>query len=381
MLETLLAGLKGLTEGARNLGISNIIMLVTGGLLIYLAIKYGFEPLLLIPIGFGAILVNLPMTGLMEPGGLLRLIYDAGIMTELFPCLIFIGIGAMADFSPLLANPKILFMSAAGQFGIFLTVILALQLGFSRPESCAIGIIGACDGPTAIIFSKRYAIGLQGAIMVAAYSYMSLVPLIQPPIMRLLTTQKERATKMGTAQSSVSKPVKIIFPIMVTVFTCLIAPKGAPLIGLLMLGNFLKECGVVGRLSQAAQNELINVITLLLGISIGATMGAKEFLNKETLMVFGLGLIAITLDTVCGLLLGKIMYRLTGGKVNPLIGAAGISAFPMAARVVQKEGQKANPQNFLLMHAIGVNAGGQIGSVMAAAVMLSVLNGMGFVYR
>lgn len=366
-------------EGFKNLGISNVIMLVIGGGLIFLAIKHGFEPLLLIPIGFGAILVNLPMTGLMEHDGLLRIIYDFGIMTELFPCLIFIGIGAMADFSPILTNPKILFMSAAGQFGIFLTVILALELGdFSRPEACAIGIIGACDGPTSIIFAKRYAPALAGAIMVAAYSYMSLVPIIQPPIMRLLTTKKERMTKMGTLKTSVSKTVRIIFPVMVTVFTCLVAPKGAPLIGLLMLGNFLKECGVVGRLSQAAQNELINVITLLLGISIGATMEADKFLQQTTLMVFGLGLIAIILDTVCGVLLGKLMYRLSGGKINPLIGAAGISAFPMSARVVQREGQKADPQNFLLMHAISVNAGGQIGSIMAAGVMLSVLNGMGF---
>jgi oxaloacetate decarboxylase beta subunit len=379
MAETLLAGLEGLLEGVRNLGASNVIMLIIGGGLIFLAIKYGFEPLLLIPIGFGAILVNLPMTGLMEPDGLLRIIYDFGIMTELFPCLIFIGIGAMADFSPILTNPRILFLSAAGQFGIFLTVILALQSGyFTKPEACAIGIIGACDGPTAIIFSKRYAPGLAGAIMVAAYSYMSLVPIIQPPIMRLLTTRKERMTKMGTVKSSVSKTVRILFPIMVTVFTCLIAPKGAPLIGLLMLGNFLKECGVAGRLSQAAQNELINVITLLLGISIGATMEANAFLNKTTMVVFGLGLIAISLDTVCGLLLGKLMYRVSGGKVNPLIGAAGISAFPMSARVVQREGQKADPHNFLLMHAISVNAGGQIGSVIAAAIMLSVLNGMGF---
>jgi oxaloacetate decarboxylase beta subunit len=371
--------LKSLGEGFAFLTVSNVVMILAGGALIFLAIKYGFEPLLLIPIGFGAILVNLPMTGLMEERGLLRIIYDAGILTELFPCLIFIGIGAMADFTPLLANPKILLLGAAGQFGIFLALILALLMGFDRLDSCAIAIIGACDGPTAIYVSSKYARSLLPAISIAAYSYMSLVPLIQPPIMRLLTTRKERIIKMEITKSSVSYPVKILFPIVVVIFTCLVAPKGAPLIGMLMLGNFLKESGVVNRLSNSAQNELTNVITLLLGISIGATMQGANFLKMQTIAIFGLGLAAIVLDTVCGLIMGKIMCRLSGGKINPLIGAAGISAFPMSARVVQREGQKADPQNFLLMHAFGVNAGGQIGSVMAAAVMLSVLNGMGIV--
>lgn len=369
--------LKSLGEGFTNLTVSNVTMLLAGATLIFLAIKYGFEPLLLIPIGFGAILVNLPMTGLMEEKGLLRIIYDAGILTELFPCLIFIGIGAMADFTPLLANPKILLLGAAGQFGIFLALILALLIGFDRLESCAIGIIGACDGPTAIYVSSKYAPSLLPAISIAAYSYMSLVPIIQPPIMRLLTTPEERGIKMETVKTSVSYPVKVLFPIVVVIFTCLVAPKGAPLIGMLMFGNFLKESKVVGRLSLSAQNELINVITLLLGISIGATMQGANFLKMQTIAIFGLGLVAIGLDTVCGVLMGKIMCRLSGGKINPLIGAAGISAFPMSARVVQMEGQKANPQNFLLMHAFGVNAGGQIGSVMAAAAMLSVLNRMG----
>ncbi|MFH1231442.1 MAG: sodium ion-translocating decarboxylase subunit beta [Planctomycetota bacterium] len=370
MLES---ALRGLTEGFTNLGLGQIAMILIGGFLIIIAIKYGFEPLLLIPIGFGAILVNLPMTGLMEEGGLLKIIYDAGIPTELFPCLIFIGIGAMADFSPIFTNPRILLLSAAGQFGIFFTVILALILGFERLESCAIGIIGACDGPTSIYFSSKYAPHLLGAISVAAYSYMSLVPIIQPPIMRLLTTQKERVIKMETVQSSVSPTVKILFPIMATLFICLIAPKGAPLVGMLMLGNFLKEAGVVNRLSQSAQNELINIVTLLLGITIGATMSADKFIQTNTFFIFLLGLIAIILDTACGLLIAKIMCLFSGGKINPLIGAAGISAFPMSARVVQKVGQKANPQNFLLMHAVSVNAGGQIGSIMAAAVMLSII--------
>jgi oxaloacetate decarboxylase beta subunit len=370
---------ESLTNGFAHLTIQNITLILAGGALIFLAVKYGCEPLLLIPIGFGAILVNLPMTGLMEEGGLLRVIYDAGIMTELFPCLIFIGIGAMADFTPLLANPKILLLGAAGQFGIFLTIILALMFKFEKLDACAIGIIGACDGPTAIYVSSKYARSLLPAISIAAYSYMALVPILQPPIMRLLTTPKERTINMGATHTSVSYRVKIMFPIVVTVFTCLIAPKGAPLIGMLMFGNFLRECGIVQRLNLTAQNELTNIVTLLLGISIGATMQAANFLKLETLAIFALGLIAIILDTVCGLLLGKLMSRLSGGKINPLIGAAGISAFPMSARVVQKFGQKYNPQNFLLMHAFGVNAAGQIGSVMAAAIILSVLSKLGYV--
>lgn len=370
---------KTFSEGVMNLGFNDALMILIGCLLVFLAIRYGFEPLLLIPIGFGAILVNLPLTGLMEPGGLLRIIYDAGIVTELFPCLVFIGIGAMADFTPIFANPRILLLSAAGQFGIFLTVILALMLGFSKVDSCAIGIIGACDGPTAIFFSSQYAPGLLGAISVAAYSYMSLVPIIQPPIMKLLTSKKERMINMGVTKISVRPVVKIIFPIIVTIFVSLIAPKGAPLIGMLMLGNFLKECGVVARLSSTAQNELANIVTLLLGISIGATMSGDSFVRLITLKVFALGLIAIVLDTACGIFLGKLMNVLSGGKINPLIGAAGISAFPMSARCVQKVGQQANPQNFLLMHAVSVNTGGQVGSIVAAAIMISLIIKMGLV--
>ena len=252
-------------------------------------------------------------------------------------------------------------------------------LGFTRLESCAIGIIGACDGPTSIYFSSRYAPHLLGAISVAAYSYMSLVPIIQPPIMRLLTSKKERMIKMESFKSSVSPSARMIFPILVTIFTCLVAPNGAPLIGTLMLGNFLRECGAVNRLSQAAQNELINVVTLFLGISIGATMSAEKFMNLATLKIFILGLVAIALGTACGVLLGKIMCFFSKGRINPLIGAAGISAFPMSARVVQIEGQKANPQSFLLMHAISVNTGGQIGSVLAAAIMMSIITQMGLI--
>ncbi|MFA5795075.1 MAG: sodium ion-translocating decarboxylase subunit beta [Candidatus Brocadiia bacterium] len=371
------SALLSLTAGFQALNIQQAVMIVIGLTLIFLALKYKFEPLLLIPIGFGAVLVNLPMTHLMEPGGLLRIIYDFGIINELFPCLIFIGVGAMCDFGPLLENPKLLLLGAAGQFGIFLTMFLALQLGFSRLDACTIGIIGACDGPTSIYFSSKFSPQLLAAVSVAAYSYMSLVPLIQPPLMRALTTKKEREVNMGFVNQSVSPTVRKLFPIVVTVFTCLVAPMGAPLIGTLMLGNLLRESLVTERLSQTAQNELVNIVTLLLGTCIGATMNAENFLKGQTLIIFGLGLIAISLDTVCGLFLGKIMYRLSGGKVNPLIGAAGISAFPMAARVVQAEGHKADSQNFLLMHAVGVNVGGQIASIMAAAIMLSVLQGMG----
>ena len=377
MLSSIESALQSLISGFQALSIPQVVMILVGCVLIYLAIKYGFEPLLLIPIGFGAVLVNLPMTRLMEPGGLLRVIYDFGIVNELFPCLIFIGIGAMCDFGPLLETPKLLLLGAAGQFGIFLTMLLALQLGFPKLDACTIGIIGACDGPTSIYFSSKFSPHLMAAVSVAAYSYMSLVPLIQPPLMRAFTTRKEREVNMGIVKSSVSRTVKMIFPVMATVFICLVAPMGAPLIGTLMLGNFLRESMVTERLSQTAQNELVNIVTLLLGISIGATMNAENFLRGQTLIIFGLGLVAISLDTICGLFLGKIMYRLSGGKVNPLIGAAGISAFPMSARVVQAEGHKANPQSFLLMHAVGVNVGGQIASIMAASIMLSVLTRIG----
>jgi oxaloacetate decarboxylase beta subunit len=377
MEPAIVTGLQGLFEGVANLGQGHAIMLVIGSLLLYLGISKGYEPLLLVPIGFGALLVNIPLAGLMESDGFLRFFYDNGVLTEIFPLLIFVGIGAMTDFQPLMENPKIILLGAAGQFGIFLTLLLALALGFDKLDAVAVAVIGACDGPTAIYVSSKFAPHLLGAVSIAAYSYMSLVPLIQPPIMRWLTTDKERKIVMGIVKQPVSKKIKIIFPVVVTVAASILAPKGTPLIGTLMLGNLLRESGVVERLKSASENEIANIVTLLLGLSIGATMEADKFLKGQTLLVLALGLIAIGLDTAVGVLFGKLMCLLTGGKINPLIGAAGISAFPMAARVAQVEGQKYNKKSYLLMHAMSANAAGQIGSVIAAAVMLSVLKGMG----
>jgi oxaloacetate decarboxylase beta subunit len=379
MLETILAGLTGLTAGFAGLAWSNLVMMAIGCLLLYLGIKKDFEPLLLVPIGFGAILVNVPLADLMGEHGFLRTIYEFGVITELFPLLIFVGIGAMTDFGPVLENPYTFLLGAAGQCGIFLTLLLALALGFDKLDAVTIGIIGACDGPTVIYVASQYAPHLLGAVSVAAYSYMSLVPVLQPPIMKMLTTEKERQIIMKTHKKTVSKTTRILFPIVITVLGGLIAPQGLPLLGTIMLGNLMKESGVVPRLTNASQNEIANIVTLLLGISIGATMSGPEFIKPQTLIILSLGLLAICLDTVCGVLFGKLLKVLTGGKVNPLIGAAGISAFPMSARVVQKEGFKYNKRNYLLMHAMGANAGGQIGSVLAAAVMLSVLKGMGII--
>jgi oxaloacetate decarboxylase beta subunit len=375
----ILDGLSGLLAGFGNFEWTHGIMIIVGCALLYLGIKKDMEPLLLVPIGFGAILVNIPVSGLMEEGGLFRHFYEAGVLTEIFPCLIFVGIGAMTDFGPLLENPRILLLGGAGQFGIFLTLLLALLFGFTKMEAVAIGIIGACDGPTAIYVTSKYAPHMLGAVSVAAYCYMSMVPIIQPPIMRALTSVEERKIVMKYQKKTVAPTLKILFPIVVTLVTCLIAPMGTPLMGTLMLGNLLKESGVADRLVKASQNEIANIVTLLLGISIGATMAGPVFLKPQTLIVLGLGLLAISLDTAMGIFLAKIMKVLSGGKVNPLIGAAGISAFPMSARVVQVEGQKANKRSYLLMHAMGANTGGQIGSVLAAAVMLSLLKGMGIV--
>jgi oxaloacetate decarboxylase beta subunit len=379
MESALVSGLHGLLLGVTHLALGHVIMILIGAVLLYLGIRKGYEPLLLVPIGFGAILVNIPLAGLMAEDGFLRFFYDTGVRTEIFPLLIFIGIGAMTDFQPLLENPKIILLGAAGQFGIFLTLLLALAVGFDKLDAVAVAIIGACDGPTAIYVSSKFAPHLLGAISVAAYSYMSLVPLIQPPIMRALTTDKERKIVMGVVKQPVSKTTKIAFPIVVTIFASILAPKGAPLIGTVMLGNLLRESGVVERLKSAAENEIANIVTLLLGLCIGATMEADKFLQAQTLTILALGFIAISLDTVVGVLFGKLMCLLTRGKINPLIGAAGISAFPMSARVVQAEGQKYNKRSYLLMHAMSANAGGQIGSVIAASVMLSVLQGMGIV--
>jgi sodium ion-translocating decarboxylase beta subunit len=379
MTDAFIGGFQGLLASFMHLELSNILMMVIGGVLLWLGIKKGFEPLLLVPIGFGCILVNIPLAGLMDKDGFLRIIYDFGIITELFPLLIFVGIGAMTDFGPVLEHPYTFLLGAAGQFGIFLTLFIALALGFPEKDAVTIGIIGACDGPTVIYVASQYAPHLLGPVSVAAYSYMSLVPVLQPPIMRALTTKKERETIMKTTHRTVSGTTKLLFPLVITIIGGLIAPKGLPLLGTIMLGNFMKESGAVARLTKASENEISNIVTLLLGISIGATMSGPVFVQKTTLIILVLGFVAICLDTVCGVLFGKILYVITGGKVNPLIGAAGISAFPMSARVVQREGQKYNKKSYLLMHAMGANAGGQVGSVMAAAVMLSVLKGLGYI--
>jgi oxaloacetate decarboxylase beta subunit len=379
MEESILLGLQGLVNGFLHLEWRTLVMFLIGLTLLWLGIKKDCEPLLLVPIGFGCILVNIPLGNLMGEEGFLRTIYDMGVSNELFPLLIFIGIGAMTDFGPVLSNPATFLLGAAGQFGIFITLALALALGFPQMEAVSIGIIGACDGPTAIYVTSQYAPQLLGAVSVAAYSYMSLVPVIQPPIMRLLTSQKERTTVMPTMARKVSKTTKLLFPLVITVIGGLIAPMGLPLLGTIMLGNLMKESGVVARLTKASENEIANVVTLFLGISIGATMAGSAFLRPQTLIILCLGFLAICLDTVCGVLFGKALYVLSGGKVNPLIGAAGISAFPMAARVAQREGQRYNKKSYLLMHAMGANAGGQVGSVIAAAVMLSVLKGMGVI--
>ena len=377
-MEIFNSALSALTQGFTSLTWQSALMIIIGCILLYLAIARKIEPILLIPIGFGIILGNLPLAGLSasNEGGIINILYKSGILTELFPCLLFIGLGAMIDFEPMLANPVVLIFGAAGQFGIFLTLLLALALGFARGPAISIAIIGACNGPTAIYVASKYARDLLPAVSIAAYSYMSLVPIIQPPIMRAMTSKKERATLMPTGEKKVSRTVKLLFPLVAGILTILIAPMGAPLMGMLMLGNFMRESGVLGRLVDVSQHALTNMITLFLGLSIGASMLGGNFLKWQTLVIFALGLLAIALDTVAGVLLGKLMRVLSKGKINPLLGAAGTSAFPMSARVVQKEGQKANPRSFLLFHAVGANTGGQIGSVMAAAVMLAIMAGL-----
>lgn len=355
-----------------------LIMISVACVLIYLAIGKKFEPLLLLPIAFGVLLANLPFTGIMspprensaEPGGLLYYLY-LGVKLGIYPSLIFLGIGAMTDFGPLIARPSSLFLGAAAQLGIAIAFIIATALGFSPQEAASIGIIGGADGPTAIYLTTRLAPELLPAIAIAAYSYMALIPLIQPPIMRLLTTKKERAVKMEQLRE-VSKLEKIVFPIIVTIVSVLLLPTVAPLIGMLMLGNLFKESGVVERLSSVAQNGMINVVTIFLGTTVGATAAAETFLRAETLKIIVLGLIAFAFSTVGGLLLGKLMCVMSGGKVNPLIGSAGVSAVPMAARVSQVEGRRANPSNYLLMHAMGPNVAGVIGSAVAAGVLLAM---------
>ena len=365
--------IRTLIEAPLQLTWQNLVMIAAGIILIYLAIAKDYEPVLLLPIGFGAILANLPLTGITEGGGFLAVLREAGVANELFPLLIFIGIGAMTDFGPLLGNPRMAFLGAAGQFGIYVTLMLALLLGFPMNQAASIGIIGAIDGPTAIYVTNKLAPELLGAIAVAAYSYMSLVPIIQPPVMRLMTTQKERTVRMPYTQREVSKTARIIFPIAVTLVVSLISPQASPLIATLMLGNLLRESGVVDRLAGAAQNEIANVTTLLLGLAIGGTMNGNDFIRVETLYILAIGLLAFVMDTVGGVLFGKLMYLLSGKKFNPLIGAAGISAFPMSARIVQKIGQEYDYENFLLMHAMGANTAGQLGSVIAGGVLLALV--------
>lgn len=354
----------------------NALMIFVGLVLIYLAIVKEYEPVLLLPIGFGCILANLGMAASAEGEGFLSVLYRAGIQSELFPLLIFIGVGGMIDFSPLLAQPYLALLGAAGQFGIYGTLVLATVLNFDLPEAASIGVIGAIDGPTAIYVAGKLAPGLLAPIAVAAYSYMSLVPIIQPPVMKLLTTRKERLIRMEYSPKPISKKTLIIFPIAVTIVISLLAPTAAPLIAALMLGNLLKESGVVDRLNKSAQNEIINISTLFLGLTIGGTMTAASFLNLNTLFILGLGLLAFILDTVAGVLFGKLMSLVTGGKINPLIGACGISAFPMAGRLSAKMAQEEDFENFILMHAMGSNTAGQLGSVIAGGLLLTLVLSM-----
>ncbi|GIU18301.1 MULTISPECIES: sodium ion-translocating decarboxylase subunit beta [unclassified Shewanella] len=365
-------------SGIANFTSGQVLMMGVGCLLLYLAIAKKFEPLLLLPIGFGAILANIPNGGFTEEGGLLYFAYYVGIETGVFPLLIFMGVGALTDFGALIANPKMLLLGAAAQFGIFATLIGAIALNwvpgfeFSMTDAAAIAIIGGADGPTAIFLASKLAPDLLGAIAVAAYSYMALVPLIQPPIMRLLTTESERKIKMEQLRE-VSKKEKIIFPMMVLGLTILFLPAATPLVGMFCLGNLMKESGVVDRLSSTAQNELINIVTIFLGLAVGSKLSAEQFLQMETLGILVLGAVAFSIGTAAGVLMAKLMSKLSGGKINPLLGAAGVSAVPMAARVVNKVGLEANNQNFLLMHAMGPNVAGVLGSAVAAGVLLAVL--------
>jgi len=365
-----------LAKGLTNFQVGNALMIAVGGILIALAVIKEYEPVLLLPIGFGCILANIPLTGMSDGNGLFGVLYKAGISTELFPLLIFVGVGAMIDFSPLLAQPKLVLLGAAGQFGIFGTLILATLLGFPINEAASIGVIGAIDGPTSIFVATKLAPRLLAPIAVAAYSYMSLVPIIQPPLMKLLTTKAERRIRMDYAPRPVSKRARILFPILVTLVVGLLVPDATPLISMLMLGNLLRESAVVDRLNKAAQNEIANIATLFLGITIGSTMSAGSFLNWATIQILILGLIAFALDTVAGLLFGKLMAFFSKGAINPLIGAAGISAFPMAGRLVARIAQDEDFENFLLMHAMGANTAGQLGSVMAGGVLLALVSGL-----
>jgi len=351
-------------------------MFAIGGILIYLAIKKDYEPMLLLPIGFGAILANIPFSSAIGEDGFLSLLYNAGIRTELFPVLIFIAVGAMVDFTPLLQQPFMILFGAAAQFGIFLTIIIAALFGFDIREAATIGIIGAADGPTSIYVASKLAPHLLGPISVAAYSYMALVPVIQPPVIRALTTKNERLIRMDSTDVKVSKRAKILFPIIVTLVAGLVAPMSVALVGSLMFGNLIRESGVMDKLSKAAQNELANLVTLVLGITIGSTMTADRFLQPSTLMIMVMGLVAFALDTAAGVLFAKFINLFLRKKVNPMVGAAGISAFPMSARVIQKLAQKEDPTNFVLMQSVGANVAGQIGSIVAGGVVLSLVTSL-----
>lgn len=368
-----------------NITWQQAVMWLIGALLIYLAIKKDMEPSLLLPMGFGAILVNLPYSGAVDQiyegvkeAGIIDVLFNAGIANELFPLLLFVGIGAMIDFGPLLSNPKLMIFGAAAQFGIFFTLGLATLLGFQLKDAASIAIIGAADGPTSIFVANYFDSKYLGAIMVAAYSYMALVPLIQPPVIRALTTKKERLIKMPYEQKNVSKRTKILFPIIITMITGLVSPRSVALIGFLMFGNLIRECGVLNSLSETAQNVLANLVTLFLGITIATKMQAEYFLTKDTLMIIALGLVAFIFDTAGGVLFAKVinLFLPEGKKINPMIGAAGISAFPMSARVVHKMGLKEDNQNFLLMHSIGVNVSGQIASVIAGGIIINLVSGL-----
>ena len=374
--------MSALFSNVSQLNWQQVVMWCIGGLLIYLAIRKDMEPTLLLPLGFGAILVNLPMSGAVTQVydgiaeiGVIDVLFDAGIANELFPLLLFVGIGAMIDFEPLLTNPKLMIFCAAAQFGIFFTLSLAALFGFDLKDAASIAIIGAADGPTSIFVANYFHSKYIGAIMVAAYSYMALVPVVQPPVIKLLTTKQERRIRMVYQQRSVSKITKILFPIAITVITGIVSPRSVALIGFLMFGNLIRECGVLDSLSETAQKVLANLVTLFLGITIATKMQAQYFLTAETLLILGLGLVAFVFDTAGGVIFAKILnlFLPKDSKINPMIGAAGISAFPMSARVVHKLGRAEDPQNFLLMPAVGVNVSGQIASVIAGGLILNLL--------
>ena len=366
----MLSNLGFLTEGLLLINWKIAVMWLIGGILIFLAIKYKMEPTLLLPLGFGTVLVNIPLSGAIGEHGVLTTLFDAGIANELFPLLLFIGIGAMIDFTPVLANPKLMLFGAAAQFGIFFTFCMA-SMFFKTNDAASIAIIGAADGPTAIVVSQRLNSSYQGAIMVAAYSYMALVPMIQPPVIKAITTKKERLIRMPYADKQVSKLTKILFPIIITVIAGVVAPDSVALVGFLMFGNLIRECGVLDSLSETAQKVLANLITIFLGITIASQMQADKFLNLNTILILCLGLVAFIFDTVGGVLFAKLYNIFAKTKINPMIGAAGISAFPMSGRVVHKMGLAEDPQNFLLMHSIGVNVSGQIASVIAGGLILN----------